>query len=763
MTQVAQQVSAAEIQITGTVQGVGFRPHVYRLALSLKLNGWVINTTAGVTIRLEGPPDRITVFLQELQGSPPPLAHIESFAMRNVQPEGFSAFFIHESKHVPGVELSISPDVGMCSDCLREYKNSNDRRYGYEFANCVNCGPRFSITRNVPYDRKNTSMHSFKMCEECQAEYTDPVNRRFHAEPDACPECGPRVILTTPDGKCVEGDLRSLLKEGNILAIKGIGGYHLSCDAMSATAVRLMRERKRRETKPFALMCQDLETVRQHCELSAEEEKLLTSPARPIMLLKRKAASKLCDEIAPGLDTLGIMLPYTPLHYGLFDEDLSILVMTSANISGDPLILTEEEAYKELAGLADYFVIHKREIINRSDDSVIMLFQEREYFIRRSRGYVPQGIKLPASTVPVFAAGGDLKSVFAYGKGNKAVLSQYFGDLDNLKNFEAYRNGVCFFSDFLQIKPGVVVCDMHPDYVGAHYAEKYAEELGVPLIKVQHHKAHFASVMADNGLSEKVLGVVCDGTGYGDDGAIWGCEFFYGDYEEIRRVGSLLPFSQPRGEGVARNPLHMATILLYSLWEDEKKVLQIFPESADLLPFTKSQLVSKGLCINSTSCGRIFDAAAALCGFTSKTTYEGEAAMRMEAMANHARRNNNKAKPYRYSIEGDADISHLSWHFIGEMAEDRLQGTDKSLLALRFHLTISEAICTMVEKLATTYKTNKVVFSGGTFQNRFIINALAEKLSIKGKGIRPYFHRQVPANDGGLALGQIMLGKRCLS
>ncbi|HZD60053.1 MAG TPA: carbamoyltransferase HypF, partial [Anaerolineae bacterium] len=736
MAQLAQAEGAVEIHITGIVQGVGFRPHVYKLATSIGLNGWVINTTAGVTVRLEGSVAGIRRFIEELKSAPPPLARIENFTVSDVQPEGFSVFFIHESRAVPDTEISIPPDVGTCPDCLREYGNSTDRRYGYAFTNCVNCGPRFSITCSAPYDRKNTSMQGFAMCEKCTAEYTDPAERRFHAEPNACPVCGPQITLTSPDGMPLAGDIRTLLKEGRIVAIKGIGGYHLACDAQNDSAVSLLRERKHRQTKPFALMCRDLEVVRLHCNLSPEEEKLLTSPARPIVLLKRRPSSPLAPEIAPGLDTLGIMLPYTPLHYGLFDDDLPVLIMTSANIGGDPLIISEEEAYAELGPLADAFVVHKREIVNRTDDSVAMLFRGDGYFIRRARGYVPQGIKLSRPVAPILAAGGDLKSVFGYARREKAILSQYFGDLDNLKNLDAYEDGICFFGNFLQVMPEKVVCDLHPGYVSANYAERYAEALEVPLIKVQHHKAHFASVMADNGLDEKVLGVICDGTGYGDDGAIWGCEFFYGNYDDIERVGSLMPFPQPHGDGVVQYPLHMATVLLYALWRDEGRVLRALPEGGGLLPFAKAQAVSKTLSITSTSCGRLFDVAAALCGFTGKATYEGEAAMRMEALA-HAVPD---AVPYRHDII-EGDMLHLSWHFLSDMAEDKLRGTESQVLAARFHRTISEALCNAIEKLAGRYGTNRVVFSGGTFQNRFITHMLAKRLS--AAGIVPYFHRQV--------------------
>jgi hydrogenase maturation protein HypF len=900
----AQDLGAIEIKVTGIVQGVGFRPFVYKLAVSLGINGWVINTTAGVTVHLEGLPDSIDNFVETLKNNPPEMAAIDRFDVRETEREGFSSFFIYESCDEADTNISIPPDFGTCPDCLREFLDKHDRRSRYEFTNCVNCGPRFSITKSAPYDRVNTSMGRFVMCEKCKSEYTDPADRRFHAEPNACPVCGPKIEIKSsidcntesndlPDGmvagersgvsvvlngsgitdeSAVEVDVnddvnsmaagataietaRFLLKNGDILAVKGIGGYHLVCDATNAGAVKNLRERKRRHGKPFALMCRDLDTVRKYCELSINEEKILTSPARPILLLKQKSdigcggiASSielscersgnnsssidslgvkslvdrgldeesfddhsanesnkesfddhsLSEDIAPGLDTLGVMLPYTPLHYGLFDSELPVLVMTSANLSGDPLILDEDDAFRDLAGLADYFVIHNRQIINRADDSVVMSFNGSPYFIRRSRGYVPRSISLPGmrashnnklanapiKTGKIFAAGGDLKSVFAFSNNDKVFPSQYFGDLDNLKNLEAYEDGVRFFSEFLKIEPEVVVCDLHPAYASTNFAERFAEKTGVPLLKVQHHKAHFASAMADNGLTGPAIGVVADGTGYGEDGAIWGFEFFYIDADRvdagqrITRVASLEPFSQPRGDAIAKNPLHMAAILLYSMWNDKDRVLRALPEAASLMPFVKAQYLNKNLSIESSSCGRLFDAASAICGFREISTYEGEAPMRMESMA--GRIGLKSCEPFNYEIltgpigvsQKDMlqametldvrqnlicseDILRLSWNFLAEMAEEKEKGTDPVLLAARFHLTLSCSICDILEMLAGKYGTDNVVISGGTFQNRLLLDDIVRRLS--SRSMVPYVHRQIPANDGGLALGQIML------
>ncbi len=739
-------LNGVEIKIRGTVQGVGFRPHVYRLALDLGLYGWVVNTTVGVTVHLEGQQRQIERFCHELRDNPPPLARIDSWKLYPVCSEGYSTFCIQESLAVSETELSIPPDTGTCPDCLKEYNNPRDRRFGYEFTNCVNCGPRFSITRAAPYDRNNTSMANFRMCNHCSAEYNDPADRRFHAEPNACPVCGPTVDFRPGAAETMAEDIRHALKTGQILAVKGIGGYHLACNAEDGKTVDLLRERKRRETKPFAVMCRDLEEVRRHCCLTAEEERLLCSPARPIVLLERRPDAALPQEIAPGLNTLGVMLPYTPLHYGLFDRDLASLVMTSANISGDPQILTAEEAHSELKDLVDRFVDHPREIVNRVDDSVLMLRQGQEYLIRRSRGYVPQKIILPTGVPEIFAAGGDLKAVFAYSRANSVVLSQYFGDLENVKNFDAYRQGAEFFRGFLQVTPQLAVADLHPNYFSA----SFARSLNLPLQQIQHHEAHFASCMADNGVQEKVLGVICDGTGYGVDGTIQGCEFFYGDYSERTRVGSLEQFFQPRGDRVQKNPWQMAAMLLYELGYREEEIVRLFPHHAETISLLANIQQSKLFTVKSSSCGRLFDAASALCGVTTQSTYEGEAAIRLESLVGPLR----DVKPYPFAIR-ESDLPRLSWSFLESIAADKAAGRPPEEMSTRFHRTFGDGLLQMLALLNQRFPAKKVVFSGGTFQNRVLSNYLAEKTS--QLGLDPLFHRQVPTNDGGLALGQIML------
>ncbi len=732
-----------EVKIKGTVQGVGFRPHVYRLAAGLGLFGWVINTAAGVTVHLEGHLSQIEAFCRELRANLPPLARIDSWLERPAVPAGYSSFFIQESHAGSDTEISIPPDTGTCPDCLEEYSDPADRRYGYEFTNCVNCGPRFSITRAAPYDRANTSMHMFRMCERCLAEYSDPADRRFHAEPNACPVCGPKVEFSS--GTKPE-DIRQALKAGRILAIKGIGGYHLACNALDEKAVLLMRRRKKRETKPFAIMCRDLDEVRRYCYLSAEEEGLLASPAKPIVLLCRREDAPLAAEIAPGLNTLGVMLPYTPLHYGLFDRELSVLVMTSANISGDPQILTAAEAHSELENLVDGFVEHPRQIVNRADDSVLMRHNGHDYFVRRSRGYVPQRILLPESVPEIFAAGGDLKAVFAFVREKSVVLSQYFGDLENVKNFDAYRQSAEFFRGFLRAEPKIAAADLHPNY----FSSSLARDFNLPLVQIQHHQAHFAACMADNGITEKVLGVVCDGTGYGEDGTVWGCEYFYGDFQRPARVGSLEQFFQSKGDGVQKNPEQMAAMLLYELGCREEIIAGLLPGCAEILPLLAPMQRSRMLSVRSSSSGRLFDAAAALCGVSTRSSYEGEAAMRLESLVGGLR----DVKPYYFEIR-EKDMPRLSWDFLALMAEDRAAGLSPREMSERFHRTFADGILAMLTLLKERFPAQKAVFSGGTFQNRVLINYLAEK--IPEIGLTPFFHRQVPANDGGLALGQVVL------
>lgn len=734
------------MRVRGTVQGVGFRPHVYRKAVALGLKGWVINTSGGVRIHVEGEAEAVRRFVSELPSDLPPLACIEEMELLPREPVGYETFFIHESLPADDVAVTVPPDVGLCPDCLREYRDPEDRRYGYEFINCVNCGPRFSIIRAVPYDRENTSMAVFTMCKECRQEYEDPANRRFHAEPNACPRCGPQLRLVDREGKEVVGDPRHYLRRGKILAVKGIGGYHLACDALNWQAVRELRERKRRETKPFALMARDLDTVRKYCHLSPEEERLLTAPERPILLLRSRGNPALSPEVAPGLNSLGVMLPYTAIHFSLFDESLELLVMTSANLSGDPLILTEEEAFQDLRDIADLFLIHNREIVNRVDDSVVTLFQGKEYFIRRARGYVPLGLKVSRSLPPLFAAGGDLKNVFAFSKGRWIVPSQHFGDLENPRNLDAYRRGVEFFRHFLQVEPVAAVADLHPLY----FSTAFAEEMGLPVVKVQHHRAHFASCLADNEIEEKVLGVVCDGTGYGEDGTVWGCEFFYGEYCENERVGSLLPYWQPVGDSVQKNLAQMGAMLLLQLGWEERDILSLFPELAGEVSIIKAQIRSEKLSIPSSSSGRLFDAAAAIAGICGRATYEGEGPMRLEAAAERA----SGQESYPVRVEKD-DMYRLSWHFVEEVARDRLAGVDPAVIARRFHLTFAQGIEKMLLYLRQEYPARKVVFSGGVFQNRLLAGYLAERLL--ELGLTPCFHRRVPPSDGGLAVGQIMI------
>jgi len=518
-------MEARKIDIKGVVQGVGFRPFVYRLAQKNGIKGWVLNNARGVSIHAEGEGDALKIFIEELTAHPPCQAVIKEQRIEEGVPQGFCDFRIVESEGEGEQEVLISPDLAICPECCREVLEEGNRRFGYAFTNCTNCGPRFTIIRGVPYDRPKTTMADFPMCPECAREYHDPLNRRFHAQPNACPVCGPQIKIYDADGRPISGvSAPELLAGGNILAVKGLGGYHLVCDALNPDAVKRLRKSKKREAKPFAVMAKDLEVVRKYCRISPEEEKILKSPQAPILILPR-ITEALPPDLAPGVNTLGVMLPYTPLHLLLFKEGLELLVMTSGNISSNPLIYQDNLAFSELGDIAGYFLVHNREIYNRCDDSVVKVIDNKVQIFRRARGYVPMPVEIPRQP-SVLACGGDLKSTFCLTKGDKAFLSQHMGDLDNFKNFNEYVLTVQRMKEYLDIRPKAVAVDLHSGYA----SRRWGLEQEMPVIEVQHHHAHLAACLADNGLDQEVLGVICDGTGIGTDGHIWGMEFLLGDF-----------------------------------------------------------------------------------------------------------------------------------------------------------------------------------------------------------------------------------------
>ena len=765
-------MQGARIHITGIVQGVGFRPFVYNLAVSLNLKGWVKNTSAGVDIEVDGDKETLDVFLQKLRNDAPPLSRIDNFSASFGPGNGFTQFDIIHSESVSGAFQPISPDVAICNDCLRELFDPTDRRYRYPFINCTNCGPRFTIIKDIPYDRPFTTMAGFKLCPDCEREYKDPTNRRFHAQPVACPVCGPKIWLEV--GATRESPLQNndameetqhLLAEGKIVAIKGLGGFHLACDATNANAVTELRTRKLRVDKPFALMMPDLETIETHCFVSDEEKALLTSPARPIVLLKKKPESTIAEEVSPKQDWLGVMLPYTPLHYLLFSNHhspISALVLTSGNLSEEPIATDNAEARERLSNLADAFLMHDRDIHVRCDDSVVRVFETSTlgngklvpnsqstdlpiYPLRRSRGYSPFPVKLPFEVPPLLATGSELKNTFCLTNGNYAFLSHHIGDMENYETLKSFEQGVEHFERLFRVKPVAIAHDMHPNYLATRYALERAERENLPTFNIQHHYAHVAACMAEHGLSEPVIGVSFDGTGYGDDGAIWGGEFLVADYKSYQRAAHLEYFPLPGGDAAIKKPARTALALLWSLgmeWDDALESVKEF--CAEDQVTLRVQLEKKINTPMTSSMGRLFDAVSALAGVRQKVNYEGQAAIEFEAMADSA-----EAGHYAFGVEsGQVRVRGA----VEALVKDVMAGVPTSKISARFHHGLAEAVRETVQRISGGTSIRSVVLSGGVWQN---LTLLRRTLSLlRESDFEVYIHREVPANDGGLSLGQ---------
>ncbi|GAB4402743.1 MAG: carbamoyltransferase HypF [Anaerolineales bacterium] len=761
-------MNGIKVHITGVVQGVGFRPFVYNLATSLNLKGWVKNTSAGVMIEADGDKDALESFLQKLRDDAPPLSRIDDFHASFGPGNGFTQFDIIHSESVDGAFQPISPDVAICDDCLRELFDPNDRRYRYPFINCTNCGPRFTIIQDIPYDRPFTTMSGFKLCPDCEREYKDPTNRRFHAQPVACPVCGPKVWMEQNAEVRMQNDqaiaeICKMLAEGLIVAIKGLGGFHLACDATNAKAITELRNRKLRVDKPFALMMPDLKTIEQHCFVSNAEKELLTSSARPIVLLKKKPESTIVDEVSPKQDWLGVMLPYTPLHHLLFANSLfTALVMTSGNLSEEPIATDNDEARERLAKLADAFLMHDRDIHIRCDDSVVRVMEIGTlgngklvsnsqsanlpiYPIRRSRGYSPFPVKLPFEVAPLLATGSELKNTFCITNGNYAFLSHHIGDMENYETLKSFEQGVEHFERLFRVKPESIACDMHPNYLATRYALERAEREKLPTIAVQHHHAHIAACMAEHGLTEPVIGVSFDGTGYGDDGAIWGGEFLVADAKSYQRAAQLEYFPLPGGDAAIKKPARTALALLWSLgleWDDALESVREF--CAEDQVTLRVQLEKKINTPMTSSMGRLFDAASALAGVRQKVNYEGQAAIEFEAMADSA-----EAGQYVFGVEaGQVRVRGA----VEALVNDVMAGIPTSKISARFHNGLAEAVRETVTKISRDTSLRNVVLSGGVWQN---ITLLRKTISLLSKdGFEIYIHREVPTNDGGLSLGQ---------
>jgi len=750
------------ISVTGIVQGVGFRPFVYNLARSLHLSGTVGNTGWGVLIELEGPQDQVDKFITALTDKPPFLAHIKGIDVSAGPVHGCTGFSIVGTVGITTCESLVPPDTAICPQCRSEIIDPRDRHYRYPFTNCTNCGPRFTIIKGLPYDRHFTSMAGFTMCQTCKREYLDPADRRFHAQPTACPECGPKVWLEDVAGNMLVGDwvkiTHRLLNEGGIIAIKGLGGFHLACDAHNAGSIQTLRARKGRPAKPLAVMCRDLDVVREHCRLTSAEEALLLSPAAPVVVLGRRDSSPLPEALAPGLVSLGVMLPYTPLHTLLLAEGPPVLVMTSGNRSGLPLTSGNHQALTELNGIADYFILHDREIVNCCDDSVVQVVFGETQFLRRSRGYVPAPVAIPDSGAAAqnrvyLGAGGDMKNTFCLIKTGLAYMSQHAGSLDTLQGVRNYNQCLDNFSRLLSVKPEAVGYDSHPNY----HVSRLAFGLAPVTVPVWHHHAHMASCMAENGLDEAVIGIILDGTGYGRDGGIWGFEVLHGDYLNFSREFHLENIPLPGGERAIRFPWITATAWLTARLGVRGLVLAVefFPGHEEEIKLLGRMIERNINAPPASSCGRIFDAVAALTGICQENTYDGQAAVELGELAPATFRGLGEVYPFALE-KGVIGTGML----LEKMVADLKEGKKKTRIAAKFHDTVIAMAVAATTLVREAKGANRVVLSGGSWHNRYLLQGVV--CVLRDKGFDVYYQRRVPPGDGGIALGQAMVAMKTI-
>ncbi len=743
---------AKRVNVNGIVQGVGFRPFVYQLAGLHGLKGEVANTSSGVIIHIEGPARQVASFEADLAAKHPPLAYIVAIDSQNDTVKNYSEFAITKSKGKSCTSTLISPDVSICEDCLSELLDPDNRRYHYPFINCTNCGPRYTIIDDIPYDRPKTSMRHFKMCAACQSEYDDPHDRRFHAQPNACADCGPRVSLFDGHRNEIQtidpiGKAAQLLKQGFILAIKGLGGYHLAADAGLGEAVRHLRERKMRAGKPFALMSFDLDSIRRYAVTEAADEKLLTSIQRPIVLLRKRHFNCISEEVAPNNKYFGVMLPYTPLHYLLLNHGFAALVMTSGNLSEEPIAIENDDAFNRLADLADYFLVHDRDIYLRSDDSIVRHVAGSKRFLRRSRGYVPIPIFLKNEVPPILACGGELKNTICVTKQNQAFLSQHIGDLENPATHEFLELTAAHLKRILDIHPQIIAFDMHPGYFSTQFAR---DQEARAKIAVQHHHAHIVSCMAEHKLEGPVIGLSFDGTGYGTDAAIWGGEILITEAHEFHRAGHLAYVAMPGGDAAIREPWRMALSYLRDAFGEEFQDLNLpFLKTVDSpKPAVISQMIFRR--VNSpltSSLGRLFDGVAAICGIRNQVNFEGQAAIELEMLAADT-----ADSTYEYEWIEENPFKIPTAPMIRGIVKDLGTGGSVADISAKFHRTL---VCLFADLCAVIRKErglDRVVMSGGVFQNAILLTGLTAEL--RKRSFTVFSHRLVPTNDGGLALGQ---------
>jgi hydrogenase maturation protein HypF len=754
MTQISRH-----IHINGIVQGVGFRPFIYNLALKYDLTGWVRNSASGVDIEVTGHKTTLDIFQSLIPQAAPPLAQIDSIEIEAINHKGFESFKILSSQNKTTDFIPISPDIAICEQCQAELFDPTNRRFRYPFINCTNCGPRFTIIKEIPYDRPMTTMAEFEMCPDCREEYENPRDRRFHAQPVACPVCGPQVWLEISPGKRhSEKDTaiqkaRQILANGEILAIKGLGGFHLACDATNPQAVARLRQRKNRPAKPFALMAYDIKTIRKFVEMSLAEEELLLSPQAPILLISKKPGNKIAETTAPGQANLGFMLPYTPLHLLLLEKEAGypeVLVMTSGNLSDEPILRENDSAREKLAGIADAFLMHDRPIYRRIDDSVFTIINRKQYPIRRARGYAPNPIRLNESIPQILAVGPQMKNTFCLTRGGYAFLSHYIGEMENWETYQDYQKAIQHYESLFRIRPEAIGYDLHPDYLSTKYALQRAETDHLPAYPIQHHHAHLAAGMIENQISpqETIAGFIFDGTGYGSDGTIWGGEVLIGNCLGFNRPFYLKPVPLPGGDAAIRTPARMAlsTLWAYKLpWGSD--LAPIGALSAKELNTLRVQLERD---INSpltSSMGRLFDAVSALIGVRERVTYEAQAAIELEALAD--------ADELRY-YPWQMDDNQINVKPVLEgILTDLANGETKPIISARFHNTITEICLQLAKKIQEKFNIHRIVLSGGVWQNQLLLEKTITQLS--DNGFHPLIHRQTPPNDGCVAFGQAMI------
>ena len=748
------------IVIRGAVQGVGFRPFVYRLAVESDLSGWVRNSPSGVFVEAEGEQAALNTFLLRLEREKPARAFIQSLEYSLLEPANFQGFEIRKSETDGTADVFIIPDIAVCDECLMEMYNPEDRRYRYPFINCTHCGPRFSIIESLPYDRPNTSMKSFPLCPDCRREYGNPEDRRFHAQPIACPACGPELCLWDETGRTIAGQNDALIetvqfiRRGKIAAVKGLGGFHLICDARNPAAANLLRLRKRREEKPFALMYPSLELIEADCRVAPLERRLLCSPEAPIALLERKEDS-VSPNVAAGNPYLGVMLPSTPLHHLLMKELGAPVVATSGNLSEEPLCIDEREALSRLSGIADVFLVHNRTIVRHVDDSIVRIVLGGELVLRRARGYTPLPIRCKGIGSGVLAVGGHLKNTIAFSLENDVFLSQHIGDLENEKSVEAFHRVIADFRRLYPVEPERVIADMHPDYLST----KAACGLGIPVIRVQHHHAHVAACMAENEIDGTALGVAWDGTGYGTDGAIWGGEFLLVDNSGFRRAATFRKFRLPGGSTAVREPRRTAMGVLYEILGGDFHAQSDLPTVQAFTPHERALLHSMlDKDIHSpltTSVGRLFDAVASLCGLRQKISFEGQAAMELEFAAMRSE----TKEEYPFDITSvsnlEAGIEIVDWtSLIRAIISDVRMSVSTAEIARKFHNTLAEIILDIARRIGEA----RIVLTGGCFQNRVLLEETVKR--VQSAGFNPFWHQRIPPGDGGIALGQIVAASR---